>query len=181
MALPLPAPPFVGRVCARQVADLLHSWDSSGDGLVDLGEFTSKLLELGLEEQAEGEHERLFDSLDSDGNRTLDLNELSTALKRLQRAAAAHIAEEDTQEAVVDELYKAAKAAQAAGLHAAAAAQTAWDEVAAAAGAQPPSPPPPGKHDARDALGKSPKAQRTPPQQPTKLASRSALPAPIVV
>jgi len=63
-----------------KVADVVEQWDASGTGEVDVNEFRTHVLALGLDGEAD-EIDALFRSLDHDGGGSLDKAELRDALK----------------------------------------------------------------------------------------------------
>ena len=73
---------------SMKASEIIHRWDPSGDGQIDMFEFRKNVRELGLE-ASNPEIDGLFKSLDEDGGGTLDMPEIKHALQTLHDAAAA--------------------------------------------------------------------------------------------
>ena len=81
--------------------------DTSGDGLLDKKEFRVFIRKIdGLTGVEDGEIDGLFDSLDADGGGTLDIKELTEALKKLQAAAHEAIEHLTEQAELVSQMVK---------------------------------------------------------------------------
>ena len=64
----------------------MSAWDEDGTGKIDINEFSSAMLKLGIEGSKE-ELEALHKSFDADGNGTLTPKEIVTALQKVQKDA----------------------------------------------------------------------------------------------
>ena len=96
-----------------KVGDVLQKWDANGDGELEKPEFRQNVKSLGV--QAEGrEIDELFDSLNTDGGKTLSMAEVKVALKTLTEDAAAVDKSVKDIKKTLSELAKAARAAQVA-------------------------------------------------------------------
>lgn len=95
-----------------KVSDLVNGWQST-QGEMSRGQFRRNLKSLGLDDESLLESDALFDSLDSDGGGTLDIDELKEALTTLQEATKAEERELVRLRKSMVELWKEARAAQA--------------------------------------------------------------------
>ena len=77
-----------GKGHSTKAADILRSWDSDGDGVISRKEFHRSVRALGLEANEE-EMNGLFDALDDDRSGQLELDEIRSAIPRLQQSAKA--------------------------------------------------------------------------------------------
>ena len=94
-----------------KVGDLTLAWDSDGLGEVDRAAFRKNVLSIGLVAE-DAEIYELFDSLDTDGGGSLDMNEVKHSLKTLQDAASQVDADIAKLKKSTGELWKIAKTAQ---------------------------------------------------------------------
>ena len=69
-----------------KIQELVSAWDEDGTGKIDINEFTSAMLKLGIEGSKE-ELEALHKSFDADGNGTLTPKEIVAALQKVQKEA----------------------------------------------------------------------------------------------
>jgi Ca2+-binding EF-hand superfamily protein len=93
-----------------KVGDLLTSWGGH-DAMIDKSEFRGHVMgKLGLQ-ASHDEVEELFDSLDSDGGGTLDLNEIEKGLKGLSDETEKKRASSERLQQKAGEMSRAAKAA----------------------------------------------------------------------
>ena len=91
---------------------IVETWDASGDGLLQMGEFRKEVLKLGVTCGDPKEVDDLFRLLDTDGGGSLDLGEVREALKTLEAEAFAARKGVRGLSGRVVELLRAAKAAQ---------------------------------------------------------------------
>jgi hypothetical protein len=79
------------------VASLMREWDKNGDKLISKGEFRQAVRSSFQIKADNSSIEALFDSLDSDGGGTLDLQEIKNALQKLAEAADAATKEDEVE------------------------------------------------------------------------------------
>ena len=105
----------LGRQIARRnikIADILIKWDSDASGEVGKKEFRSHVRELGVIAETKA-IDACFDSIDTDGGGSLEIEELRSALRDLAKAAKDAKGEEATMEKSVDRLRRMAMRRQA--------------------------------------------------------------------
>lgn len=94
-----------------KIGDMVHGWDSNGNGLIEPDEFREHILALGLKDDGTG-LDALFRSLDKDGSGTLDIDEIKAALKRIRESAAKAAVDEHWKRREVAAMLKTARASQ---------------------------------------------------------------------
>ena len=90
---------------------LWRSWYKDGSGQIDCRQFQLQVHQLGFRASAE-EVDALFREIDEDGSGALDHDELKSALKKLQEAAAISISADQARAKQLAGAKKAAKSAQ---------------------------------------------------------------------
>jgi len=94
-----------------KMGDVVKSWDTNGDGSVDVMEWRQNIRSLGFK-ATDDELDAVFNELDDDGSGELDLDECKTALKTLQAASCTWLQQEAATAKRVKAVQKAAKASQ---------------------------------------------------------------------
>ena len=94
-----------------KIGDVLRSWYKDGSGQIDCRQFQLQVHQLGFRASAE-EVDALFREIDEDGSGALDHDELKSALKKLQEAAAISISADQARAKQLAGAKKAAKSAQ---------------------------------------------------------------------
>ncbi|KAL1499450.1 hypothetical protein AB1Y20_011654 [Prymnesium parvum] len=92
----------------KNVAEMMRTWDRSGDGIVSLAEFKSGLLLQGIEYEDE-EIERVFYSIDEDRSGTIGTEELRIKVKQMQGMAVPYFKSMKEETARVAELKRKAQ------------------------------------------------------------------------